>query len=177
MIGKVLYLEFLFPISDYFSTLKFRELAFDIILPLILSTCAYSFFLKDSNINGLKDTIGYIVSLLAILIGFSITCITILSTNTSKNVEEMRETITGRKIAGKGVSLFQLIITTFVFALLIEFFALMLNLGYALLYKTSCADKYIEIYYAIDVFLFSHIFFLNIRNVTNFYFIFWSKRK
>lgn len=172
---KLLYIEFLFPIGDYFRTLNLKESVYEIFTPGVAAIIVYFKLLRPPVISGISEYFSSILTLLAILIGFSIASVTVLATNSSSNVEELKKTMTERKIGGEKVSLFRLIIITFIFALLIELFSLIFNLTYGLLYKTGHLKWLIEEYYAVNVFLLLHIFLLNIRNITNFYFIFFRK--
>ena len=172
---RIFYLEFLFPLGDYFRTLNFKETTYEIITPAIIAFIVYYKLLCPPIISGISAYFSSILTLLAILIGFSIASVTVLATNSSTNVEELKSTMTERRIGDYKISLFRLIIINFIFALLIEIFCLIFNLSYGLLYKTGHLKWFIEEYYAINVFLLLHIFLLNIRNITNFYFIFFRK--
>lgn len=173
--AKFLYLEFLFPVKDYFITLKLKEFLFDWVFPLFGCLAVYGCFFINISF---KDTIcfnGYVINSLAILIGFSITCLTILATSGNDNVKQLRDVEIDRKIGNKKLSLYQLIFITFSFVLIMEITTLVLNLLYFLIYSSLAEKKFFVIIFLIINFLLFHIIFLNIRNITNFYFIFWRK--
>ena len=174
-IGRFFYFEFLFVIKDYAVTIKFKELIFDWILPFIFAFIFRWIFLKNLCVNEINDFNGYVINVFAILIGFSLTSLTILSTSNSKNINQLKEKIIKRKIGGKNISLYQLIFITFSFGLLIEIFALIFSLFYFLFIKIGYSEFFIKNLFIFYLLLLIHIIFLNIRNITNFYFIFLKK--
>jgi len=179
--GKYIYLEFLIPIKDYLTTLKIREAIFDWLIPLIITLLAYIFILRGSQYTeSLKQLNGYIISLLGILIGFSITSVTLLVTSSSKNIEELQETVASqRKIAGQKINLYQLILINFTFVLMVEVFTLAINLIYALIDAASSKATNFWVFFCVaNIFLLSNIILLSIRNTTNIYFVFlFNKNK
>lgn len=175
MIAKVCYLEFLHPIRDYFATLKINEIIFDIALPLIASSIFYIFLSVEINSEKIVTFVGYIINLLAILIGFSITSVTIISSESGNKFDALRQIDTDRLIGGRKISLHQLILINYIFVIIIEFIALIYNIFYYLLWISNCLVCHKRILLTLSIFLLLHIVLLNIRNITNFYFIFWKK--
>ena len=169
---KLFYTEFLLPIKDYFSTLKLNEFIFEWFVPGLLSVLIYLYIIDTLKPETIKQINGYVINCLAILIGFSVTCLTILSTNSSKNVEDLKDVYSERYIDGHKVSLHQLIIINFIFLLVIEFFNLIYNLSFVIFVNTSFATKYMAEFYSFSIFITAHVIFLNVRNVTNFYLVF-----
>lgn len=171
-----LYLEFLLPIKHYFSTLNKNETVFDLLIPVILGIIGFAigvslnvFIDKDNSIEFFKT----LITLLSILVGFSITSLTIIA-STSKLTDTLMSVSTERKIGYTKINLYQLMNITFIFALFSEIFTLILNLCAVLLVSSNIIldIKWINIIILIDIILIAHIFLMNIRNVTNFYFVF-----
>lgn len=172
----ILYLEFLKPIQHYFLTLKKNEAIFDLIIPMIFGSILYLSGLSlkmsiDQNVS--VDFFKTLITLLSILVGFSITSLTIIA-STSKLTDTLMGVATERKVGNTTINLYQLMNITFIFALFSEIFTLILNLSVVLL-ATSTVN--LDIYYfnlmmIIDVILITHILLINIRNITNFYFVF-----
>lgn len=169
---EYLYLEFLIPIKDYFIVLKSHECIFDWGIPLIFSTLSYFLCIKGLSLKNKIDFNGYVINFLAILIGFSITCITILFTSDSENVKQLRNSDTERKIGNKKINLFQLIFITFSFVLIMEFLTLVSILIYDLIYISEERHRFSSLFFVANILLLSNIIALNIRNISNFYFIF-----
>jgi hypothetical protein len=178
--NKYIYLEFLIPIKDYWATLKTREVIFDWLIPLVAASFIYVFVLKNSNYtDSIKQFNGYIITLLGILIGFSMTSITLLVTSNGKNIERLQETPTDERRIGKQlINLYQLVLINFVFVLMVEIFSLLINLIFSLVDTVSDKPKEIWMYfYAVNVFLLLNIVLLTIKNTTNIYFVFLANKK
>ena len=126
MISRYIYLEFLQLVKDYFATLKKNEFLFEWGIPIIVSVIFY--FFSKTNLQEFSETLLIIINVLAILIGFSIATITILSTTSSKNVNDLKKILSERKIGGQRITLYQLMMITFSFMLFIEIFLLIYNL-------------------------------------------------
>jgi hypothetical protein len=170
-VAKIFYFEYIHPIRDYFLTLRANEGLFDWGAPFLISLGIYLYPLNLMDFDTIKTINGYAINLLAILVGFSITSLTILTANTSKNIEDLRDNYTKRSLRGKPVSLYQLIILNFIFLLVMEFVSLLYSFGFLLLIKVgNLMDSYKEAF-LLSIYLITHVVFLNIRNVTNFYFI------
>jgi len=176
MLEKILYQEFTIPLKDYFSTLKINEAIFEWLIPIIIATV---FYLSITNASNLSNTSAFamsVVSLLAVLIGFSIASTTILLGCDNKIITELKQNLTNRKIDGKKISPYHLIYITFISVIIIEIFTLFFNLGIYFSFEILGALlNYKRILISIDVILLLNIFLLNIRNITNLYFLFWPK--
>lgn len=174
---ELLYTEFIYPIKHYFSTIKRNELVFDILLPLIVAIISGYAILKNqctitpTNASELFKTI---IMLLSIFIGFTIASITILMTTRD---DRLKKNI--KRIKNTQINVYQLMNISFIFVLISEITTLIFNLVCVLLlsYKITLFYKYLNMATFINIFLLSHIFLLNIRNITNFYFIMFVLNK
>lgn len=168
----IIYIEFLYPIMHYLKTLKNNEAAFDLGVPIIVGIVGYiiRYYYEYSILS--TDAAGFfstIITLLAILIGFTISSITIIATTHQKI-----SIPTERSVGNTNLTLYQLMNTTFIYTLFAEFFTLVFNIAAVLsiAYNVSWAIDYVNLLILIDIVLITHIILLNIRNVTNFYFVF-----
>ena len=165
-----LYSEFIFPIKDYFKTITPNEKVFDLLIPIILSVLGYIYIFPKITGESIYNFSGYLINSLAILIGFTITCLTVLITSNNNNVALMKSQYTRRKIYNKHITLFQLILLSFSYALIMEILTLLYNFIFLIIY--SSLDLYCKkIIFGINIFLVLHIIALNIRNTTNLYLI------
>jgi len=168
----ILYIEFLYPIKNYFETIKDNEAMFDLGIPIIIGIIGavirryYEFFILSTDAI---DFFSTIITLLSILIGFTISSITIIAMTYQKI-----STPTKRTVGNTNLTLYQLMNTTFIYAIFAEFFTLGFNIAAVLsiAYKVGWAIDYINCMIVINIILIAHIILLNIRNVTNFYFVF-----
>ena len=169
---KIVYHEFLFPIIDYAKTLKLNEFLFDLFLPFIIAIVAGYFIIKNDCIilvESADSLFKTVITLLSILIGFTVSSITILASTGSRIEEKMTE----RKIGKTKINLFQLTNIFFTFALFSEVFTLVINLMSVIMlsYNVKIVQNHLNELVVFNLFLLSHILLLNIRNMSNFYFI------
>lgn len=174
---KILYTEFSYPIEHYFSTVESNEFIFDILLPFIISSvAAVVLFTKQGTIvpSDASEFFKTVITLLSILVGFTISNITILAATSDKLT-----ILSTKKIKNKQVNLYQLMNINFIFVLFSEVATLIINLISVLLisYSIGFFEDNINWIIIIDIFLLSHIFLLNIRNITNFYFVLFDFNK
>jgi hypothetical protein len=167
----LVYIEYIHPIKDYFSTVKVSELLFDWAAPLAITLLLYKFTLSSIKPETVETINGYSINLLAILVGFSIASLTILTANNSKNIEDLKEHVCQRMIRGRPVTLYRLIVLNFIFLIIMEFAALLYSFGFLFIIQIDPIKAYSKEIFIVSIFLISHVFFLNIRNVTNFYFV------
>ena len=176
MIGRLLYLEFLIPVKDYLFTLKLKEFIFDWAIPVMLAILAYIFILKPATFTKeTNDFAGQILSVLGVLLGFSIASVTLLLTSTSQTIEQLKNTLAeGRKIGGMPISVYQLTLITFNILLFAEISGTLINLMYGLVASvdTDFREASWKAFYAFDCFLITQVLALNIRNTTNMYMVF-----
>ncbi len=175
MLKKLIYLEFLFPVKDYFLSVNLREGIFDWVVPLFVSSVLYFVVIKNLSMQIILSIAGYYINVLAILIGFSITCLTVLTTSNNENIKDLREQRIERKIDGIKISLYRLILITFSFALCIELLSLLLNILYCLIYSTKNIRNYSKAFFSFNLMLLLAVIAINIRNIVNFYFIHFRK--
>jgi hypothetical protein len=165
-----MYLEFLLLIADYFRTLKWRCLIFEWVLPLLIGVVAYLLVAEPAAKDLAKKFDDTAVTLLGVLIGFSITVITIMHTSSNKNIEEIKGVETEYKIGTQPLYLFHLILINLTYSVILEVLCLICNL--CLLLVWDKIDAHIsKILLSINLFFILHILLLNLRNITDFYFI------
>jgi hypothetical protein len=176
MLNSLIYQEFTIPLKDYFNTLKINEFIFDWIIPIIFATAFYFSEFNGNNLGDVSVFIGSVISLLAILVGFSIASATILLSSDNENITLIKKNVTNRKLDDKNISLYHLIYITFIAAILIEIFVLFFNLGIYFSFEIiGILLNYKRILISLDIVFLLNIFLLNIRNITNFYFVFYPK--
>lgn len=171
MVSKYFYLEFVHLIKDYFETSEKKELFYEWMAPLVLGVVFY--FIPTFGFQSLSsEIISNFINVLAILVGFSITSISILTTSSSENVNNLKGILSRRKLGNRLISLYQLIVITFSFVLVVEIFLLVYNLFLQFFINTT----YSKILFSIDIFFITNILLLNLRNITNIYFIFFRRK-
>lgn len=169
-----MYKSYLVLINDYLFTLK-KNVYFDIFLPFILSTIL-GFFLINNLLNFDKNFVVNLTTVLGILAGFNVTAITILTSTNNRTVEELKEKKTGIFVDGFEVSFFRKLYILISYSILICLITIILNtVGYLIKWEYFINKNKISILKIIDIFLILHIFFVNIRNITSLYFLYFNE--
>ena len=113
-----MYLEFLFVIVDYFSTLNRRIAIYEWGIPIFIGITSGVLSMKYNN-EVLYNIIQNSVPIIATLLGFTLAALTLFLTGNSK-IEETKNFITKKKISGKPISLYRLIIVSYSYLILVE---------------------------------------------------------
>lgn len=170
-------LDFILIPVDYLRTRKFRDFTFEILIPIIISFGVYLAIYYKSGYISFDGYIEKIISLEGILVGFSITTITFLTTASNEGVQILKTADSGFKISGNAITVFNVVIINFSFSLLVEIFILIVNLIFPFFID------YIEPSYRTKVILMSanlffviHNLLLNVSNMTDVYFTIFNKR-
>lgn len=167
-----MYLEFLLLIADYFRTVTKRIFIFEWILPFVIGVGIFLLLFFGSSTSATIVFKDNAINLLGILVGFSITIITILTTGQGKNLDEIKSKVTDIKINNEKITLFRLLLINFTYSVIIEVSLIIVCLIYPLLIENigmNLIVKYVG--FSILVFLILHIMLLTMRNLTDFYLI------
>ena len=170
MLGSFLYLEFLVPVRDYFSTINKKELLFEWGLPFLFSFIAY-FYLSIGGIqyqNNVNKLNSEILGTLSVLLGFSMASVTLLVTSSSTSINALKGKDSDRRIVQKTVKMYQLILITFTFLMLVELLGMFLNISYSFFLDTL-GDSFWKEFTCLNLLIMAHVIFLNVRNLVNIY--------
>ena len=167
-----MYLEFLLLIADYFRTVTKRIFIFEWILPFITGIGIFLLLFFGSSTSATIVFKDNAINLLGILVGFSITIITILTTGQGKNLDEIKSEVTDIKINNEKITLFRLLLINFTYSVIIEVSLIIVCLIYPLLIENIGMNLILKYAgFSILVFLILHIMLLTMRNLTDFYLI------
>ena len=167
-----MYFEFLFVIVDYFSTLNKRIAIYEWGLPILLGiTSGILSFVNNNNV--LYNIIQNSEPIIATLLGFTLAALTLFLTGNSK-IEETKNFITKKKISGKPISLYRLIIVSYSYLILVE---TILCVGF---YIASLFPYNTNLYICITansifIIVMFNTFFTTIRSISDLYFIITKK--
>ena len=162
------------PIGNYFRELTLSDVVWNYIVPLATTGIVALILAPKAVVSRepLQNLISYIINLMAILIGFTIMCLTVLTTSSSDNISKTRN-LSWRE--GSGITIFQWVLTQFAFLLLIEFACLCLNVFYEFILSTSLCIGYGNWFLCFNCFLVLVVMSLNASNVARLYQVFWKK--
>ncbi len=176
-LGKLIYMEWLFPIHNYYLTLKKNEVIYEVVSPILIATlsvCLYSYSNKTSI--ALSELSQILPTTISILIGFTAMLITILLTSSGKSVDELKEIETDVELNKKVVTLYQKLhiqLTHSLFNEIILMLIIFLYLFVSGLYKNKIFEN---ITLFVSVFLILNILLSILRGITNIYFSFYKNK-
>jgi hypothetical protein len=178
MIGAKIYGEWLIPVMDYYKTLKRNERNYEIISPLLIAlivTVIYYFY--GDSLRALIKLRDILPNALAILIGFTISCVTILISSDNATINILKDTESDNRIVrNKLISMYQWMLITFVYILIVQVFLLAFIFFVAFVLQIHQSRVFLTCALLIKVYFILHILLLLIRNITNFYFVFFVRR-
>lgn len=170
-----MYIEFLLLIVDYFKTIKKRIFVYEWLLPFIISFVVLKFFSK-SDLELFKNFRDSALNILGVLLGFSIAVITIITTGSGKNIDEIKSTETDIKIGGLKISLYRLTLINFTYSVILEIFLIIGSLTVPIISKALGFNEALKInFYSVLIFLVIHVLLLTLRNLSDFYLIITKK--
>lgn len=169
-----MYKSFLILFNDYILTVR-KNAIFDIVIPLLLAIiCGYLISKNLLNID--KSFLSNILSVLGIIAGFSVTAVALLSTTDSANVNRLKEKKTGITVDGLEISVFRRFYILISYSVLISFIAILINIiGYLVPWSKLITFNWIIVLKALNLWMIFHIFFINIRNITSLYFVYFQE--
>lgn len=169
-----MYKSYLILINDYLFTLK-KNVYFDIFFPFCMSLIIW-FLLTRNLLNFDKNFVINLTTVLGILAGFNVTAITILTSTNNNTIDELKEKKTGIIVDGLEVSFFRKLYILISYSILICLITIILNtIGYLIKWEYFIDNDKINVLKMIDIFLILHIFFVNIRNITSLYFLYFNE--
>lgn len=166
-----MYLEFFLIISDYFKTLNRKIFIYEWIFPFVITfLCTFIGCILDFEVFvSFKDSA---INVIGVLLGFSIAVITIITTGSGPNIEQIKNYETSIVIDTKKISLYRLFLINFTYSVILEVILIISCLLMPLLNTIFLFSFSVKlIMYSIMVFIVFHILLLTLRNITDFYLI------
>jgi hypothetical protein len=158
-----MYLEFLFVIVFYYTTLSRRDVLLEIGIPAILAVGYYMYGTTNNSTGILVDSIMF----LRLLLGFSMASLALFLTK-NDNLGETKKYMTERKLLGKAVSLYKYIVLSFTYLVIM---LCLIQTAYLLfrMFSIDINSLIVSILKSIYVFFLFHVVFATIRAITETY--------
>jgi hypothetical protein len=166
-------LDYLLVIFEYYKTSKTRYLVWNFITSISLALLCIYVPKRSDFIDLANGFISNSVGILGVLVGFSISMFTLLNTASNPNIEEIKKKETGYKLYNKPVYLFDLLIISMIYIIIIESLILIFNLLFSFFFDLTELSG--QIAFAVNVFLLIHVILVNISTTVDFYFIITKK--
>lgn len=166
-----MYLEFIFVILDYFKTINRAIIVYEWLIPFVASVAVFICLIYWDVFS--KEIAGHLVTLLGVLIGFSITGLSVISIGSNKIIEQLKATLAKPKIkiSHSYVNLYQLHIINFSYSVFIQVVALISCLSLLLLQDLFLKEVLLKLLLCFVLMLIFHVLLLTVRNISNTYFI------
>ena len=164
---------FLVVIFDYYISNGKSSLLWNFLFCAFLAITTCYLFNITNDIDSAQVLINNSVSILGILVGFSISMFTLLNTASNANIEAIKKMETGKTLYGKPIYLFDLLLVNMIYVIIGESVVLIFNLLFPFFFPLNTQRGIIA--FGIDIFLITHIILTNISAVINFYFILTKK--
>ncbi|MCT4630190.1 hypothetical protein [Winogradskyella sp.] len=151
--------------------MRYKNLVFEVVLPLIFSVIGVYFLSKNVSDITILDAIfnstsNTILSTLSILVGFTLTLITVIIS--TDKLAKIKEYMTHYKIDGKQITLYKYLLINLSYTALIEFFLISFNILF-ISFGHSFAMTTIYLCMLFNAFLCVHLLFISIRSFTDLY--------
>lgn len=170
-----IYTDWKYPIKHYWTVLKGPEKCYEIIAPIIISIiCIIICWLYDGILPSILKLRDLLPSALSILIGFTITSITMLVSNESASIKVIKEKKTNdRTINGEVISLYQWLLILFIYVLIAQSGLLLLSFLSVIIARIVGNSCILLVVLGVETFFLLHIVFLLIRCISYIYFTYF----
>ena len=162
-------IEYILLICEYCRMKGLKGLLVNSVIPLSIGGLIY--FKADENNYKLNAPFFHsnLITMLCILIGFTISTLTMLLTVSNPNIELAKTALIGKKIYSRQLTLFDSIITGLAYIILVQGLLLIANLIYPIF--ISILTSHGKMLFALNISIVIHIIFILLRNILDFYFI------
>lgn len=175
-LGRLLFMEWIIPVWDYFQSLRKNEVTFEIILPIFIagfSSLLYAF--ADKVIIALDALADILPAAISILIGFTVMLITLLLSSDTDAISMLRDRETDIEVRGEKIKLYQKLHIQLTESLFAEVMLLLTIFGYLFLKAFSVATIIDIVALFLEVYLTMHILLSIVRSTTHLYCAFYKK--
>lgn len=174
-LGQILFMEWLFPVFDYYSSLRKSERRFEIMLPFLVAIVSSLIYVKIGKVSiALAALAELLPTAVSILIGFTVMLITLLLTTDSEQIRKLKDEITDNRVRGKRINLYQKLHIQLTESLFSEVFLLLAVFAY-LFFSGIASTLPMEVVFLIaEVYMTTHILLGIIRSITHLYCVFYS---
>lgn len=159
-------MEYILLFIDFLRTREKRIFLVNVIIPLIVSIIVFLY--SDScRFYSVVDAIqSDILSVIGILLGFTISVFAIFLTSEGANIEKV-------KLGSEPVSLYRAITINFTYIVVVEGFLLLIGMIYPIFFSTTFLVG--KILFSFNVFLLIHCILMTLRLILDFYFVITKK--
>lgn len=164
-------MEYLLLLFEFF-TIKKAAIIFNILITIIVGVLIY-YCANDANyMKNANDFRDNTITVLGILIGFSISVFTILLTVENDHIQKAKEEKLDKENPGS-ISLYESVLVGLAYLIIIQGFLLIYNFIYPIFILVDSIQG--KLFFAINISITIHVILLLMRNILDFYFIITKK--
>lgn len=157
-------MEYLLLILEFFLSKKVRSYFGLVVIPLIVSLVMYNTITLDVSRN---QDYGNIITLLGILLGFTISLFAIFLSANNSNIRESKSKKSDFKVFNKELSVFDIMQTSIAYVIIMECLLLAVNITVPLVLTEPGSRK---LFLVIIIGVLLHIVIILLRSLLDFYF-------
>lgn len=174
-LGRIIYNEWLIPIVDYYCILNRPIKVYELLIPFLISSSCTAIYYFTNNISQAISKLSEVLpDVIAILIGFTFTFITLILTSSGPSIEKIKKKETDKVLHNKKVTLFQELHIQFTHSLFTEVILMLLIFLYLYISPLVSCIFLDAAFLFIDVMLLLNILLSILRGITNLYFSFYN---
>ncbi len=160
---------------EYLKTTKSIPLLVNLAVSIALSSAMFYFPTNIEFSDLMADFISQSVSVLALLVGFTLAMFSMLLTGSNPNIDAIKTSETEYRLYGEQVSIYNLLLIRIVYVIIIESILLLFNLLYPFFFNLY--SDFGKVFFAIDAFLLIHIILVNVNTTIDLYFVLTKTKK
>jgi hypothetical protein len=165
-------MEYLLLIFEFFYVKNIKNFFSILIIPCVLSLNMF-YVITDNFITENFDTLETnLITLLGILLGFTISFFAILITSNSLSIKKAQNEYINKTLFNRKISLFDIMITGIAYTIILECILLLCNLTIPVILISTNSHR---IFFIINIGIISHLIIVLLRSVLDFYFSFTKK--
>jgi len=157
-------MEYLLLIYEFFRSKRFLSYFGLIVIPVFLSLVIYNSISVETASN---QDYSNIVTLLGILLGFTVSLFAIFLSANNSNIREAKAKITKFKVFGRKLSVFDIMQTSIAYVIIMECLLLLINIILPIVITEPESRK---IFLVINMGVLVHIVIILLRSLLDFYF-------
>lgn len=164
-------MEYLLLLIEFFQ-IKKGTIVLNILIPIGVGFLIYNFANDANYLKNANDFRDNTITVLGILIGFSISVFTILLTVDNEHIQKAKEEKLNKEDS-KPISLYESVLVGLAYLIIVQGFLLIFNFIYPAFVIVDTLQG--KLFFAINISVTIHVILLLMRNILDFYFILTKK--
>lgn len=166
-------MEYFILIVEFFIVKGVRALLWYLLFPILIGLAIY--YKADDLIynKNASSFLTNVITVIGILVGFTISTLAMLLTVNSPNIEKARSEILEKRAFSKNLTLFDSVLIGLAYITLIQGFLLIANFIYPIFISSESPTG--KMMFSINIAIVVHVILILLRNILDFYFILSKK--